>query len=141
MREDPLERCSSPVPGKFPAKYAVRSNLYYNRDFAESFSIDARIVEKNSRRCLALREARARTWNSAIKARNPERPIKFVWPRVVCERALSACGYGSTLRTGVSGPTRDCVAPNIKNIREHRAYAPPALEINNAPCARNRRAA
>jgi len=64
--------------------------------------------DRDADRKLNARTIIARARGIRLLNRNPERPIKFVWVHVVCERALSACGYGSTLRTGVRGPRASC---------------------------------
>lgn len=58
-----------------------------------------------------------------LLSRNPEQPIKFVWSRVVCERALNACGYIVlyTFCTGVPGRERS-VGPGRKAVSK-----PPTL--------------
>jgi len=97
----------------------------------------------NADRKLNARAIIARARGIRLLNRNPERPIKFVWVHVVCERALSACGYGSTLRTGVRGPRAagrgpraPCTTEGPRRRIKNRWRIASALlrRINNAPC-------
>jgi len=76
--------------------------------------------------CSRILRVRARTWNSAIKPK-PRTTYKIrLASCVVCECALSACGYVSTLRTGVRTPalhSRRTVALNKRFASTYNAVS------------------
>lgn len=74
-----------------------------------------------------------------LLSRNPEQPIKFVWSRVVCERALNACGYIVlyTFCTGVPGRERS-VGPGRKAVSKPPTLLPLLLlPLPASPLSKN----